>query len=220
MTSSSLSSARGSSFFNRRGSMGTFGSGLALCTPPRQGRFLGCRGLAVLEEREAGGGTGPAAARFRLRFAGLGVETKAPANGCQGAVCLVGRLRAGGGGAERIPRLFEVPAARAKSPEKKKGAPVSRVQPDGPLQRREGLLLATLGQLRRRKKEQALGGLLAQLAHALERPLGDERVPEDAGGRAQVLEHGRARNASGRGVANERHRLVRISEQRVAQAGG
>src|SRR5687767_11776022 len=111
MTSSSLSSAR-SSFFKRKGSSGKSLS-VVMDTPPTEARFLGGDegvNLSGLEETQSRGRGRPARPGARLRFPGLRVEPKAPADPRQGTVRLDHGFGTLGRPDQELPSHLEVPA--------------------------------------------------------------------------------------------------------------
>src|SRR2546428_13149439 len=146
MTSSSLSSAR-SSFFNRRGSIGTSLS-VFMDTPPPGVRFLELAGLTALEKAQTGRWAGPAGAGPRFGFPGLRIQPEAAADAGEGPICLDSRLGTLGGADEGIAGHLELPPALPEVAQHEQRPAVSRVEVDclreGP-GRLIGVPLAQLG---------------------------------------------------------------------------
>src|SRR5439155_6561084 len=57
-----------------------------------------------------------------------------------------------------------------------------------------------------------------EVPQALPGPLGEQAISKRRGRRAKLLVRGRARQPPARAVADQRHRLLGMTEQRVAQA--
>src|SRR6185503_14590128 len=204
MTSSSLRSASGSSFFKRSGSMGTLVSALPSRTPARSlgrtpaqdARFLRLYRLAVLEEAEARRGGASVGPRPGLGLARLGLELQAAANLCQGAICLRRGLGASGCAPEGFPRHLELAALVADPAEEGQGPPVPRVHANGALEGGDGLVSIASGEFGCGQECEAFRGFPPHLAKALERPLRHETVAQNASRRTQFLVDGRARQAA------------------------